>query len=313
MRRNEGFVNCVPAPISIGMPLYNGERFLASALASLLAQTFGEFELIISDNGSTDASREICADHASRDSRIRYVRHEMNRGAAWNFNFVLAQAGGELFKWAACDDVLAPRFLEVCRGALREQGPGVVLAYPKTALIDSRGSVIEAYDDRMEIAFDSAAERIAHLVRNLRRCNVVFGLIRRQVLVRTGGIRPLSQSDHLLLAELVLRGRFHEVPEVLFYRRMHPEASTEAFRGLVGRARWFDPRARSIGTWFPVTRLALEHLRLIAAAPLPMVQKGRALRAFLGAHAFMRYDCRRAQIVRGVYRAIDAGRRALRR
>ncbi len=298
-------------PISIGMPLYNGARFLPAALDSLLAQTCGDFELIISDNGSSDGSREICLDYARRDSRIRISHHEENRGAAWNFNFVLSQARGELFKWAACDDLLGPRCLEACRELLERSGAGTVLACPRTMLIDEQGAETGPYDDRMAIDGDSPARRLGLLVRNLRRCNVVFGLIRRRILAETGGIRPLGQSDHLLLAELILRGRFAEVPEVLFYRRIHPDASTERYPGLVARARWFDPHRRSRAELFPITRLALAHLGLILAAPLPVAERSRALATFLGAHAFLRYDCRRAQLVRGAYQAVDLGRRAV--
>jgi glycosyltransferase involved in cell wall biosynthesis len=90
--------------VSIGMPVYNGEPFIREALDSLLTQTFTDFELIISDNGSTDATEAICKEYAAKDLRIRYVRHEENRGASANFWFVLNEAVGEYFMWAAADD-----------------------------------------------------------------------------------------------------------------------------------------------------------------------------------------------------------------
>ena len=90
--------------VSIGMPVYNGETFIREALDSLLAQTFTNFELIISDNGSSDATEAICKEYAAKDVRIRYVRHGKNRGASANFWFVLNEAVGEYFMWAAADD-----------------------------------------------------------------------------------------------------------------------------------------------------------------------------------------------------------------
>ena len=93
--------------VSIGLPVYNGENYMAAAIDSLLAQTFTDFELIISDNASTDATEQICRDYAHRDGRIRYYREEVNRGAAWNFTHTFELARGEYFKWHAHDDLCA--------------------------------------------------------------------------------------------------------------------------------------------------------------------------------------------------------------
>src|SRR5690242_6344650 len=97
--------------VSIGLPVYNGERFLAEAIDSVLAQTFTDFELIISDNASTDRTPEICKAYAEKDSRIRYYRNEENQGASWNFNRVFELSRGMCFQWLAHDDYIAPGFL----------------------------------------------------------------------------------------------------------------------------------------------------------------------------------------------------------
>src|SRR5438132_13873019 len=91
--------------VSIGMPVYNGERYLSGALDSLLSQTLADFDLIISDNASTDATESICRSYAAHDSRIRYFRNENNLGAAANFNRAFELCGGEFFRWAAHDDL----------------------------------------------------------------------------------------------------------------------------------------------------------------------------------------------------------------
>jgi GT2 family glycosyltransferase len=119
----------VRAPrVSIGMPLYNAERYLAGTLESILGQTFCDLEVVISDNGSTDRTEQICRQYASRDNRIRYYRNEVNRGAAWNYNHVFELARGEYFKWASYDDLLAPKFLEHCVASL-DQDPSAALAF----------------------------------------------------------------------------------------------------------------------------------------------------------------------------------------
>ena len=99
--------------VSIGMPVYNGEPFIRKAIDSLINQTFKDFELIISDNSSTDCTEEICRQYAEQDIRIRYVRQSQNIGATANFEFVLDEALGKYFMWAAADDVRSHDFIEL--------------------------------------------------------------------------------------------------------------------------------------------------------------------------------------------------------
>jgi len=125
--------------LTIGIPVYNGEKFIGAALESLLAQTFEDFEVVISDNASTDNTAQICKAYAEKDKRIIFHQHVQNLGAIKNFNLLVSLANGKYFKWAACDDICAPTFLETCIAAL-EQDPSVVLAHPKVKVIDSQGN-----------------------------------------------------------------------------------------------------------------------------------------------------------------------------
>ena len=118
--------------VSIGMPVYNGEKYIREALDSLLAQTFTDFELIISDNASTDGTEAICREYAARDPRIRYVRQSENRGPTANFHFVLDEAVGEYFMWAAYDDLWGNHFLAQALG--RMNSPDVGFAFPTFVL-----------------------------------------------------------------------------------------------------------------------------------------------------------------------------------
>jgi glycosyltransferase involved in cell wall biosynthesis len=140
------------ALVSIGLPVYNGERYLAQALDSLLSQSHENLEILIADNASTDASEAICRDFAARDPRIAYHRHPRNLGAAANYNFVFRRARGAYFRWAAHDDICMPRLVERCVAALEAAGPSAVLAYPRTRLIDAEGRVLRDYDDRSRAA-----------------------------------------------------------------------------------------------------------------------------------------------------------------
>ena len=100
--------------LSIGLPVYNGERYLAEAFDCFLAQTFQDFEIIVCDNASTDHTAEICRSYAERDPRIRYYRNGKNLGAIPNFNRVFELSRSPLFKWAAHDDLYHPRYMETC-------------------------------------------------------------------------------------------------------------------------------------------------------------------------------------------------------
>ena len=116
--------------VSIGLPVYNGEAHIEEAISSILAQSYRDFELVISDNGSKDKTQQICSEYAKRDRRIFYYRFEKNIGAARNFNRVFDLSSGEFFKWAASDDVIAPEYLSKCLSVL-EQNPSVVLVHSK--------------------------------------------------------------------------------------------------------------------------------------------------------------------------------------
>ena len=131
--------------VTIGLPVYNGEKYLADAMNALLGQTFEDFELIISDNSSTDSTAEICQRYLQADSRIRYFRQPRNLGQIPNHNFVFHQARGEYFKFAACDDLYGRDLLRCCVGAL-DANPEVVLAHSWTAVIDENSNVTQSLE-----------------------------------------------------------------------------------------------------------------------------------------------------------------------
>lgn len=263
----------VAAPVvTLGMPLFNGALYLVSALDSLLAQTFERFEIVISDNGSTDGTEEICRSYADKDRRIRYFRHDVNRGAAWNHNFLIMEARGRYFRWHHYDDLCEPRHLERCVAAL-ESSPAAVLAYPRTVLIDAAGGITSHYDDRLALGEAAAHARLRHFLTNVYLCNPVLGLIRLDALRRTALHGAYVAADHVLLAELAMQGRWAEVPEALFYRRFHAAKSTEANRNLRDRAAWYDPRLRKGMLIWPNLRLFSERLRAVARASIGLHEK----------------------------------------
>jgi GT2 family glycosyltransferase len=258
--------------VTVGMPVYNGAAFLQAALDSLLSQTYTNYEIIISDNNSDDGTEKICRQYASVDPRIRYVRHDVNRGAAWNHNFVVAEARGRFFRWQHADDFCEPRHLERCVVAL-ETDHRVVLAYPQTVLIDAAGTVTGHYDDRLGLSDETPHGRLRRLLANVFLCNPVLGLIRMDALRRTALLGYFIRADHVLLAELAMAGRWIEVPEALFRRRIHEGKSTVANRSPRDRAIWLDPRGGRKVFFSPRLRLFVEHLRAAGRACIELREK----------------------------------------
>jgi len=253
--------------VSIGLPVYNGERFVGEAIGSLLAQSFEDFEILVADNASTDRTLDICRDLAARDARVRVHTSERNLGAAPNFNRAFDLARGEYFKWAAHDDLCEPDYLRSCVEAL-DDDPSVVLCHSDVHWIDDDSRFLQAYDPQLpDTGSPRPSARFRDLVLSEHFCFDVFGLIRREVLARTPRIASFSGSDRTLLAELGLRGRFHRIPRPLFLSRDHARRSIRSMHPWE-RAAWFDP-ALAGRIQLPHWRLLGEYAAAIARVPLP--------------------------------------------
>jgi glycosyltransferase involved in cell wall biosynthesis len=252
--------------VSIGLPVWNGENYLAEAVASILGQTYQDFELILSDNGSTDGTAAICRRYVAEDARVRYHRFDENQGAGKNFNFVFAEARGEYFKWAAHDDVLGPEYLSLCVETL-DRDPLMVLCHTRSGRIDAEGRISGSYTWTMRLDSPHPRERFRDLIIVRHNCVAIFGVMRREVLAKTGLIGNYVASDRVLLAELSLHGKLYEIPETHFYRRDHPLVSS-GLDERTDRLAWFDPGLRPIIS-FPHWRIVQEYGRALRRADLP--------------------------------------------
>lgn len=262
-----------PTRLSIGLPVYNGERYLAQAIQSLLDQTFADFTLILSDNGSTDGTEEICRAYARRDGRIRYHRWPQNRGAAWNFNRVFELAESPYFKWAAHDDLCAPDFVRRCIEVL-ERTPQAILAYPQSYVIDGDGAIVRRWTEPIEATSPRAHERYRALVRNSGYCHMQFGVIRREILEQTQLHGAYPASDTILLAELALRGELHEIEDPLFYWRDHHNRSVRRYTSQEQLAVFYDP-ANAGRVILRTSTLLRAHILTLARVPLPAAERLR--------------------------------------
>lgn len=272
----------IPNPkVSIGLPVYNGENFLTEAIEAILDQTYTDFELIITDNASTDHTEAICTEYADRDRRIRYYRSEENRGASWNFNRSFELARGEYFKWAAHDDLFAPEFLEKCVDVL-DRYPCISVCHTKVKVIDKEGGFYDDEDiyvkltnENIKLRTDSTvvADRLGDLVNFRHSCYQVFGLIRSSALKQTSLIDKYAGSDRVLLVRLGLLGQFWEIPEFLFYLRRHPEQSVKICSYSMHLYNfWHDPEKRGKIT-YPHWRVFSEYLSAIKQTSLTWQEK----------------------------------------
>ena len=259
--------------VSIGLPVYNAEEYLRNALDSLLAQTFTDFELIISDNASTDSTESICREYMVHDDRISYCCNEINVGGSKNFNKVFELSSGKYFKWAAHDDLVAPTYLERCV-QIMEDDASIVLCHTKTAKINVEGKITGNYDAEMRLGSPLPHERFGDMVLVGHFCTLIFGLMRRDILEKTPLMGTYVGSDRNLLAELALLGSLHEVPEYLFFRRDHPKASVRSIPNYRERLSWFDTSKK--GRWtLPYWRNYIEFILSITKVDLDFSERNR--------------------------------------
>ena len=282
-------------PVSIGLPVYNGARYIAATLESLLAQTFEDFELIICDNASDDGTEEICRTYAAKDPRIRYIRNPTNVGAAKNYRLTFELSSGRYFRWANSDDLFATTSLSRCVDVL-ESEKSTILTYPKTKLIDERGQVISEYEDGLHLQADRASERFNKSL-EVGLVNALYGLIRSEVLRRTALIGTFKGADIVFMAELTLYGKFWEIPEFLFYRRLHPEASS-SFRSIDQFQEFFDPLTKG-RIPFTQWRHFLTCFDAVIRSPIGIAEKTR-----IGLFLMRKANWKRGVLTREVVEAI---------
>lgn len=267
--------------ITVGMPVYNGERYLEEAIKSVLGQTFEDFVLIISDNASTDRTAEICRDFALQDNRITYVRNQENIGAGKNYNRLFELAHSKYFRWFNADDVCAPELHEKCVAVL-DDNPDAVLCYGKTRMIDQNGDHMEDYDDNLDLQQSAADERLARFFAVAGQTNAIYGLMRGSAVANTSlmGNGSYPAADTNFMAELTLYGKFIEIPEQLFFRRMHPEASSWDRPNERAQRLFWTGNSRSKFT-LPNWKKNIAIIRAVQSAPISMREKWRAQRCNL--------------------------------
>jgi len=261
--------------VTIGLPVFNSERYLRNSLDSLLGQTYADFVLIISDNASEDATPVICDEYVRQDSRVRYYRNATNIGNPGNFNRVFQLVETPYLKWSTSDDWWEPTFLEKAVAVLQSD-PDVVLCYPQAEIVDAEHGDTSRYRDVLHLMQDDPVERFIALLDRIGLTHQHLGLIRTEALRQTHLLGSHVGSDINLLAELALYGKFYELPEVLFHRRFHNKSGSWKRGDTRHEAAYYlasGASPRQLKHW----KSHLAFVRAVLSAPLTVGARVRAL------------------------------------
>jgi glycosyltransferase involved in cell wall biosynthesis len=254
--------------VIIGLPVFNGQKYLGAAIESHLSQSFSDFDLVISDNGSTDATPEICADYAGKDKRVKYLRSAENRGILWNHRRVLdaIESPSQYFRWAGADDIMGPGLLQAMVTALDTRSE-VVAVMPDTKNIDDHGEIIGSMDRVLDLQSSDVFERAHDVLVASYQHVVAYGLLRASTL-RLMRTRPNYVGwDPVFIWELALRGQIVQTAGPVLLRRFHP-GSISRVKTVKEMRKWVEPTSKS-GMNFPHWAWAYERARVLMACPLP--------------------------------------------
>ncbi|MBN2366994.1 MAG: glycosyltransferase family 2 protein [Calditrichaeota bacterium] len=284
--------NAVPE-ISVGLPVYNGEPFLRDALESILNQSYQNFEIIISDNNSSDQTPIIIKEYCDKDKRIRPFFSNENKGASWNYNKVFQESRGKYFCWLAHDDIIDKDYLSELRKVL-ESDPSIVLAFSRVIKIDDKGKELFEFREKLDVGSWKPSLRFQDLIQLNHSCLQIFGLMRSEVLKKTSLIGTYVASDRVLLAHLSLLGRFYEHYRILFCHREHNLRSTKKITSLHKRLIWFDTTKKNKIS-FPHWKLFGEYSKSIMTRSIGKREKVKSswyLSIWFFAHLkYLFHDC----------------------
>jgi glycosyltransferase involved in cell wall biosynthesis len=270
-----------PTPkVTVGLPVYNGEKYLALAIESILSQTMKDFELVIVDNGSSDNTVTICEQFVEKDNRVRFYKNDTNIGASANHNRTLELACGRYFVWGSYDDIRHPQYLERCCAVL-DDNHAASACHSLTRYIDADGKETSRQEVMLDLASPDPVIRFKEMIRMDHKVEMILALMRTDILKMTKGLAPFSDSDRVLMAEMCLHGTIAVVPEYLFFRREHEENSSKAYTSRHSRMAWFDPKFAGKIT-FPHLRQFYEYIRTVYRAPQSARNRMRCMKLMFG-------------------------------
>jgi glycosyltransferase involved in cell wall biosynthesis len=293
--------------VSIGLPVRNGEKYIGRAIDSLIAQDYQDFEVVICDNASDDATPDIVRGYAARDPRIKFHENGRDIGQIANMNRVFELASGEYFRWTGMDDWFEPNYISKSVEYL-DLEPCVIAVSTYIKYSDDGGNEFytEYTGERMESP--EPHRRFSRMLWffqvDYRYYDPHYAMYRRSALQQTRLLQVAFGPDNILSAELSLVGPFGHIPECLSYRRRVPAAYDDKE---VLHALYHPDQPHALRP--SASRLCSNFNVLVSTAPLTGFQKavcrGAIARFFLKAELRALNDT-----VRGVARRVPGYRRA---
>ena len=226
--------------VSIGIPVYNGEKFLRNALDCILNQSYENIEIIISDDTSTDSTKSICEEYMKKDLRIKYILQKENLGAFHNFNFVLTQAKSKYFMWAEVDDKWEPEFIEK-NVAVLESNPKIVGSISEVSwygkkIIRGKSSILKnllkfrkTYDIFEEyghvLPTSGTFEKKIGLYLRFNRGTSIFAVYRTEKLQKSILEKPIGGWDLIIILKVLRFGDINVLKENLMKRYVVGQSS----------------------------------------------------------------------------------------
>ena len=260
--------------LSIGLPVYNGEEFLEKKLESILSQTFSDYELIISDNNSTDSTNKICEQFLKKDKRIKYFRQKQNMGANWNFNFVLSEAIAPFFLWVGVNDKISNKFLEKNMNIL-ENDQKIVGSISKIKPLKifgnkSKETKIDSFFqkiikksrsiktiDSLPI-FGTYEEKIRFYLKN-STCQLIYGIFRIDKLKESIVQNSFIGNDWATMIKILKFGNFHIVEEDIMYEHLEGLSS----KGITSISKLYGHKNLNlIFPWYQFTKWYLNNFKI---------------------------------------------------
>lgn len=214
--------------LTVGLPVFNGERYLGNAIECILSQSFQDFDFIISDNASTDGTEEICRHYARRDRRIRYHRNAVNIGGAKNSDLILGMAKTEFFATASHDDYFSLNYLEACLAKLQGVEDAMLCCPEQVVFLDPRGNPTRV-ERNCNTEGKDLAGRMHELVKKLG-WYAWYGVTRterlRSLLKDMSRYRYAYGGDVIFMATALMRGQIVVSPRTTFFYR-EPDRAKE--------------------------------------------------------------------------------------
>ena len=253
--------------VSIGLPVFNGEKGLAVALDSLIAQDYPNLEIIISDNASTDSTPEICAEYVRKDRRFRYYRSEKNRGSIWNWNRVFELSSGKYFMWAAHDDHREPLFVTACVEKMENSLNAVLCHVQSAVLVEGEEELLKVTHLDSFKGLKGLTQRYKETLKNVPM-TTMYALFRSSALRKTKLLQKSIASDVAFIQELSIYGEFVQVSEILFSYSNRAKWSSiqQDYYTFIGKKKkpWW---------YLPFVVLFLDHWGRVSDATVPIKTK----------------------------------------